>query len=103
MTQRQRPSKTSVANLATVALPMTVLALALPQLTSNRLYAADALLGEKLSETLRTKRLFILRSELLPSQHLVTLRAHKALSVPGGVLVRNSSFVDHLKSNNHLL
>jgi len=57
--------------------------------------AADALLSKQFSEALGTERLLILRGKLLPGQHLVTLGADEALAMPGGVLVRNASLVNH--------
>jgi len=57
--------------------------------------AADALLSKQISEALCAVRFLILRRELLPGQHLVTLGADEALAVPGGVLVRYASLINH--------
>jgi len=62
---------------------------------SDRFRAADALLSKELSKALRAVRLLILGGELFSGQHLVALRAHEALAMPWGVLVGDSSLVDH--------
>ena len=67
-------------------------------LTSNRLRAANALLGELLCEAVSTERFLIARSKLLSDQHLAAASARETFTVPWCTLVRYSSLVDHLNT-----
>jgi len=66
--------------------------------TGDWLAAAAAFLGEQIAETFGTERLLLARRELLSSQHLVAVRTRETLTVPRCVLVRYSTFIDHLPS-----
>jgi len=72
-------------------------------LTSYWLRAANALLGELLSEAVGAVRLLITRSKLLADQHLVAAGAREAFAMPRRTLVRDSSLVDHLNATKRAL
>lgn len=54
-----------------------------------------ALLGEQITEALGTIRFLLSRRELLAGKHLVAVGTREALTMPWGVLVRDSTLVDH--------
>lgn len=58
--------------------------------------AAATLLREELREAVAAERFLVARSELLPGQRLVAVRAREAFAVERRVLVRDSTFVYHL-------
>jgi len=62
--------------------------------------AAAALLGEQIAETVGAKRLLFTRRKLLSSEHLVAVlvRTGETLAVPRRILVRYSTFIDHLQN-----
>jgi len=72
-------------------------------LTCDWLSAADAFLGELLSEAVSTERFLITRSKLLADEHLVTAGARETLAVPRRSLVRYSTLVDHLTNSHQTL
>ena len=65
-------------------------------LTSDRLGTAAALLGKQLSKAVSTVGLVLPGRELLASQHLVTVVAGEAVTVPRRGLVCDPTLVDHL-------
>jgi len=63
--------------------------------TGDWLGASAAFLSEELPEALGAVRFLLTRGELLTSQDFITVVTSKAIPMPGGSLVRNSSFVNY--------
>lgn len=75
----------------------------MPCVTCDRSSAAATFLGKQLSKAVRAEGLLLAAGELISGQRPIATGAVEALTVEGGVLVRYSTFVDHLRRQKFML